>query len=214
MKLYLDTADSKQIERHLATGLFSGVTCNPAILKAAGLTPDTARTLYDRVIGAGGQELYLQTFGSGAQAQIDQAMRYRDLGEEVVVKVVCSRAGATICAQLEQQGVRVLLTAVHDAKQAITAIAAGASFVTPYLSEMFKTGRDGTDQVLTMLRILRSKPTRTKLFMAGLSDIASTIRMAEEGVEYLTMTPSLADALFEQPETDAMAEYFEGVSTG
>ena len=46
MKIYLDTADVAQIERLLATNLFSGVTSNPAILKSAGLGPSTAQKFY------------------------------------------------------------------------------------------------------------------------------------------------------------------------
>lgn len=212
MKLYLDTADPIQIDRHLSSGLFSGVTCNPIILKAAGLTPDTAGELYDRAVGAGAQEVFLQTFGATAKAQIDQAMRYRDLGPEIVVKVVCSTMGATVAARLEKQGIPALLTAVHDAKQTLTAMAANATYVTPYLSEMYATGRDGTAQVVSMLRILRAATTRTKLVMAGFHDVPTIVRLAEAGMELLTITPAVADMLFAQPETEAMGQFFDQAS--
>jgi transaldolase len=212
MKLYLDTADAAEIERHLAIGLYSGVTSNPVILKAAGLGPETARQFYACAVGAGAQEVFLQTFGGTVQAQVDQALRYRDLGPEVVVKVVCSTTGAAVCAGLRQQGIPVLLTAVHDSKQTITAMAADATYVTPYLSEMYRAGRDGIDQVLSMLRILAAAPNGTNLLMAGLHDIATMVRLAEAGMAYLTMTPALADTLFAQRETEAMATLFEQAS--
>src|SRR5215471_13348286 len=170
MKIYLDTADVAQIERLLATKLFSGVTSNPAILKAAGLGPSTAK-LYACATTAGAKEVFLQTFGQSVDEQVQQALRYRTLGPEVVIKVVCTEIGATVCAKLEQQGVPVLLTAVHDAKQTITAMAAGATYVTPYLSEIYRAGRDGWEHVVTMQRILRAAETKTRLLMAGFHDI-------------------------------------------
>jgi transaldolase len=212
MKLYLDTADAGQIARHLASGLYSGVTSNPVILKAAGLGPETAREFYRCAAAAGAREVFLQTFGDTAEAQTDRALTYRAFGPEVVVKVVCSRMGLAVCARLEAQGVPVLLTAVHDAKQTIGAMAAGATYVTPYLSEMYRAGKDGTEQVLTMLRILHASDGRTRLLMAGLHDIATMVRLAEAGMDHLTMTPDLADALFAQAETEAMAAFFEQVS--
>ena len=211
MKIYLDTAEAGQIERLLATNLFSGVTSNPAILKAAGLGPSTAQKFFARAVAAGAKEVFLQTFGQSVDEQIQQALRYRILGPEVVIKVVSTKIGATVCANLEQQGVPVLLTAVHDAKQTITAMAAGATYVTPYLSEMYRSGRDGWEEVVTMQRILRAAETKTRLLMAGFHDIATLVKVAEEGVRFVTMTPDIADTLFAQRETEAMEAYFAGV---
>jgi transaldolase len=212
MKIYLDTADAGQSERLLATNLFSGVTSNPAILKAAGLGPSTAQKFYACAVAAGAKEVFLQTFGQSVNEQVRQALRYRALGPEVVIKVVCTEIGATVCANLEQQGVTVLLTAIHDAKQTITAMAAGATYVTPYLSEMYRAGCDGWDQVVTMQRILRAAETKTRLLMAGFHDIATLVKVAGEGVKFVTMTPDIADALFAQEQTEAMACYFGRVS--
>jgi TalC/MipB family fructose-6-phosphate aldolase len=212
MKVYLDTADTKQIERLLATKLFSGVTSNPAILKAAGLRPSTAQKFYSCAVAAGAKEVFLQTFGQSVDEQIQQALRYQTLGPEVVIKVVCSKMGAIVCANLEEQGVPVLLTAVHDAKQTITAMTAGATYVTPYLSEMYRAGRDGWEQVVTMQRILRAAETKTRLLMAGFQDIATLVKIAEQGVRFVTMTPDIADTLFAQEQTEAMESYFEQVS--
>jgi len=212
MKIYLDTADAEQIERLLATNLFSGVTSNPAILKAAGLGPRTAQKFYACAVAAGAKEVFLQTFGQSVNEQVQQALRYRALGPEVVIKAVCTRIGATVCASLEEQGVPVLLTAVHDAKQTITAMAAGATYVTPYLSETYRAGSDGWEQVVTIQRILRAAETKTRLLMAGFHDIATLVKVAEEGVRFVTMTPDIADALFAQDQTEAMASYFERAS--
>jgi transaldolase len=212
MKIYLDTADAGEIGRLLATHLFSGVTSNPAILKAAGLGPNTARSFFACAVAAGAKEVFLQTFGQSVDEQVQQALRYRILGPEVVIKVVSTKIGATVCANLEQQGVPVLLTAVHDAKQTITAMAAGATYVTPYLSEMYRSGRDGWEEVVTMQRILRAAETKTRMLMAGFHDIATLVKVAEEGVRFVTMTPDIADNLFAQRETEAMEAYFGQVS--
>ena len=126
MRLYLDTADRSAIESLLSTGLFTGVTTNPIILKTAGLDASRAGDVYRCAVTAGAREVFFQTFGGSVRDQIEQGLRYRELGPEVIVKVVASRIGATACAALSAQGVPTLLTALHSAKQALIAIAAGA----------------------------------------------------------------------------------------
>lgn len=212
MQLFLDTADTAQISRYLSTGLFSGITSNPVILKAAGFTPATAGSLYQSAVDAGAQQVFLQTFGATFDEQYDQAMRYRELGPEIVVKIVCTGTGAAVARRLEDQGITTLLTAIHDSKQTITAMAAGTTYVAPYLSEMYASGRAGTEQVLSMLKILHAAPGKTNLVMAGFHDIATMVRLAEAGMRYLTVTPDIADMLFGQPETEAMGAFFDAAS--
>lgn len=212
MKLYLDTADPDHISRHLGSGLFRGVTCNPVILKAAGLGPGTARQYYRCAAELGASEIFLQTFGKTVDDQIEQALRYCEYGPEIVIKVVASRTGLTVCRRLRQRDVPVLLTAVHDAKQTITAMAADATYITPYLSEMYRAGRDGLEHVGLIQRILGAADTRTRLVMAGLADVPTLVRIAEMGVGFVTVTPDLADALLSEALTEDMAALFEEAS--
>jgi len=212
MKIYLDTADPAATQRLLGTGLFSGVTCNPVILKSAGLTPATARRFYDTAVGAGAQQVFLQTFGGRVDAMLAQGLRYRELGPEIVVKVPCTVTGLAVAFRLEQQRVPALLAAVHDAKQTLGAMAAGASYVAPYLSEMYAAGRHDTEQVLSMLRMLRADPGKTELVMAGFQDISTMVTLAEAGMQYMSITPAIADMLFAQPETEAISAFFDEAS--
>lgn len=208
MKLYLDTADPAATEIYLATGLFQGVTSNPVILKAAGLGPSTARRYYDTAIRAGAEEVFLQTFGETTEELIAQGLRYRELGSEVIVKVAGTAVGAAACAALRTQDVPVLFTAVHHSKQAITAVAANATFVTPYLSEMYSAGFDALEHVTSMQRIVQAPNSSTKLMLAGVMSISNMVRYAEEGVEYMSITPDFAEALLAEEHTEAIADMF------
>lgn len=212
MRLYIDTADPAAIAEYLGTGLFRGVTCNPVILHAAGLTPSTASTLYATARDAGAEEVFLQSFGETVDEIVSQGLRYRDLGPEIVVKVVGSRAGAFALSRLAAEGVPVLLTAAHSAKQAVTAAAAGAKYFAPYLDEMNRIGLNGYEQVSSMQRVLRASGNGTKLVMAGVPDTATIVRYAEEGIDHLTVTPAIAKALLHDDATEQRSAMFNEVS--
>ena len=136
MHLYLDTADRARAEDLLGTGLFAGVTTNPTILRRSGLGVGDAREIYAWATAAGAREVFFQAWGDDAGTLVDRGERLRDLGSEVVVKVVASRAGASACAQLAARGIPTLLTAVYAPAQALVAAAAGATYIAPYLGRL------------------------------------------------------------------------------
>ena len=208
MRLYIDTADSGAIAEFLSTGLFSGVTTNPVILRAAGLGPEMAGEFYARCREAGAEEIFLQSFGRTAEEIVAQGLKYRSFGPEVVVKVVGSRTGAVAVAALRSQGVPALMTAVHSARQAITAMAAKATYVTPYLSEMDRAGKDGYAEMLAVHRILTAANTPTKLVLAGVHDTHTVVRCAQEGVGFATLPPDIAGPFIEESLSDEMEAMF------
>ncbi|MFV0426368.1 MAG: transaldolase family protein [Beutenbergiaceae bacterium] len=212
MQIYIDTADSQAISHYLSTGIFSGVTCNPVILRDGGYSPATAHEFYRLCQDAGAEEIFLQSFGHSVQEIVDQGLRYRDYGPEIVVKVVSTTNGAAAASKLAEQGVPVLLTAAHHAKQAVVALAAGATYFAPYLSEMNRASRYGHDEISTMHQILNAPGSHTKLVLAGLDNVAEIVRYAQEGIHYMTLTPDIAQTLLEDSFTTDMEVMFNGVS--
>jgi TalC/MipB family fructose-6-phosphate aldolase len=191
IKLYLDTADRTAAEPLLATGLFAGLTTNPTILRRAGLTVDAIPEIYKWATAAGAPEVFFQAWGDDL---VGKGHQLRDLGQEVVVKVVASLPGATACAALAVEGIPTLLTAVYAPGQAMIAAAAGATYLAPYLGRMTDSGRDGHGDVLAMQRLLAG--TRTKILLASIRDVPSMVALAGEGVECFTFSPAIAHEFF------------------
>jgi transaldolase len=133
VQLYLDTADRSAAEDLLATGLFAGVTTNPTILQRAGVGVAAIPQIYRWATTAGAREVFFQAWGEDTQTLVTRGQELRELGEEVVVKVVASRAGTAACATLAAAGIPALLTAVSNPGQAMVAAAAGATYIAPYL---------------------------------------------------------------------------------
>ena len=209
MRLSVDTADRALAEPLLATGLFAGVTTNPTILARAGLGVQDVAAVHRWAVAAGAREVFLQAWGTEAAVLVDRGLRLRELGDEVVVKLPASRAGATACGRLSAQGVPTLLTAVSSPVQAMVAAAAGASYVAPYLGQLTDQGRDGEAEVLAMHELLVATGSRTRVLLASVRDVASMVSLARRGVDCFTMGPAIADQLFADELTAAAVEIFE-----
>lgn len=211
MRLYLDTADRAAAESLLSTGLFAGVTTNPTILKRAAQSVADIPKIYRWAKGAGAREVFFQAWGQDVATLIERGLRLRALGEDVVVKLVASRAGSAACAALAARQVPTLLTAVYTPAQALVAAAAGATYVAPYLGKLQDAGRDGLAEVQTMQEVLAATGSPTKVLLASIRDTSSMVALARVGVDCFTMAPAVAEELFTDELTAEAVRTFEDV---
>jgi transaldolase len=209
VRLYLDTADREAAEDLLRTGLFTGVTTNPTILQRSGLGVEDAPDIYEWAVAAGAKEVFFQAWGEDTATLVERGETLRRLGDEVVVKVVASRAGSAACAQLSARGIPTLLTAVYAPGQAIVAAAAGATYIAPYLGRLNDAGRDGIAEVTAMQEVLSATGSTTKILLASIRDVTSMVTLARRGVHCFTMGPDIAEGFFAERLTATAVQDFE-----
>lgn len=213
MKLYLDTADRDTAETLLATGLFAGMTTNPTILQRASLGVADIPDIYAWSTGAGAAAVFFQAWGRDTATLLERGRSLRALGDEVVVKLVASKAGTAACAQLSAEGIPTLLTAVYDPAQAVVAAAVEATYIAPYLRRMSAAGRDGLADVITMHRVLSATGSDTRVLVASIPDVSSIVALAAQGIDRFTVTPSIAEEFFTDELTADAVETFESAVT-
>jgi TalC/MipB family fructose-6-phosphate aldolase len=209
VRLYLDTADRAAAEGLLDTGLFAGVTTNPTILQRAGVGVAEIPEIYRWATAAGAREVFFQAWGEDTATLVKRGHELRDVGDAVVVKLVASRAGAAACAQLAAEGIPTLLTAIYDPGQAITAAAAGATYIAPYLRRLTAAGRDGIGDVLAMHEVLTATGSPTKVLLASIPDVPAMVVLARHGVDCFTMAPAVAEGFFADELTADAVRTFE-----
>lgn len=153
--------------------------------------------------------MFFQAWGDGVPTLVDRGRQLRDLGDEVVVKLVASRAGTAACAKLASEGVPTLLTAVYNPGQAVVAAAAGATYIAPYLRRLDASGRDGVADVIAMHEVLTATGSNTKVLLASIPDVPSMVTLARHGVHCFTMAPAIAEEFFTDVLTAEASDTFE-----
>jgi len=210
LRLFLDTADRAAWERWLPTGLFYGVTTNPAILERAGLKcrlPVLADLVQDALRHAIA-EAQVQTWGVQTESLVDHGRALAALDRRVVVKVPATLAGVRAATALHRSGVRTTLTAVYAAHQALIGAAAGCDYVAPYFGRIGDAGRDAMAEMTAMMGILSASARPTRLLVASIRTPADLAMLAAAGVDTFTIGPAVAEALFDvQATSDAAAEF-------
>lgn len=215
VRLFLDSADPAEWQAWLPAGLFFGVTTNPTLLQRAGqaCTEANLAALAERVFAFGVAEVQMQTWGETATAMVERGRRLAAIDPRVVVKVPVTRAGAEATALLARDGVRVTLTAVYAAHQALTGAGLGAAYVAPYLGRMTDSGMDGRAEVATMRAILAAAgPEAPRLLVASLRTVDDLVALAAGGCDTFTFGAGLAAKLFDEPATQKAAADFEAAA--
>ena len=94
MKLFLDTAIIEEIDSRLDSGVISGVTTNPTLIKKSGKDPDD---IYANLINnIGVKDLSIEVNGQFADQLIENGVKYGKLWvNEATIKLPCTPVSYT-----------------------------------------------------------------------------------------------------------------------
>lgn len=207
MSFFIDSADRSRVEPLLASGLFGGVTTNPAILDKAGLGSRDIPDLVRWATGAGAERVFVQAWGDSVDELVERGEGFRALSPNVVVKVTASREGIEAAARLSPGG-EVLVTAVYSATQVLPIVASGATYFAPFVARMAAAGREPMTEIARMVASLRGLGASTRLLAGSLRTPEQMLELTELGVRDMTLGPDVWDLVFgDELTAEAVANF-------
>ena len=205
MKLFIDTGNVKEIETLAAIGIIDGVTTNPSLLaKAGGDYRQTLKKICDLVKGPVSGEVTATDFAG----MISQGHDIARIDEHMVVKVPLTRDGIRACKALSGEGIRVNVTLVFSAAQALLAAKAGATFVSPFVGRLDDISTNGMEMVRDIVQIYDNYEFTTEVLVASCRHPIHIIEAARMGADIATCPATVIDALFNHPLTTIGLEKF------
>ena len=201
MKLFLDTAIIKEIDERLETGVISGITTNPTLIKKSGREPDDVYADLIRDIGV--KDLSIEVDGHDAEQLIQNGIKYGKLWiHEATIKLPCTVEGIKACKTLSYMGLRVNMTLVFSVSQAILCSLAGAAYVSPFVGRLDDNGHDGIGLIRDIAKVFCHNRSETKILAASIRDAATVGRAFAAGAHICTIPPKVFDDMFKHVLTD------------
>ena len=201
MKLFLDTANVKEIDERLETGVISGITTNPTLIKKSGREPDDVYA--DLIKDIGITDLSIEVDGHDAEALIQNGIKYGKLWiHEATIKLPCTVEGIKACKTLSYMGLRVNMTLVFSVSQAILSSLAGAAYVSPFVGRLDDNGHDGIGLIRDIAKVFCHNRSETKILAASIRDAATVGRAFAAGAHICTIPPKVFDDMFKHVLTD------------
>jgi len=205
MKLFIDSGNIKDIETLAAIGIIDGVTTNPTLLaKEPGDYRQNLKKICEIVNGPVSGEVTATDFGGMIREGHDIAK----IDERMIVKVPLTRDGIRACKTLSGEGIRVNVTLVFSAAQALLAAKAGATFVSPFVGRLDDIATSGMDLIGEIVEIYENYAFTTEVLVASCRHPIHIVEAARMGADICTCPPSVIDQLFNHPLTNIGLEKF------
>lgn len=157
MKIFLDTADLKELEQGFASGMVDGVTTNPSLIKAilqkqgGKATAASIEQYLNTILKlAGKTPVSLEVKGGTAEEMYQQGKaiykRFSKPSNHVVIKVPFNPTtdlnkpahmeGLKAIKKFSSEGIPVNVTLIFTPEQALLAAKAGAAYVSPFVGRI------------------------------------------------------------------------------
>src|SRR5207253_1330156 len=183
MKLFIDTGSLKDIEAIAALGILDGVTTNPSLLaKEPGDFRQNLKRICDIVKGPVSGEVTATDFAG----MMSQGRDIAKIDEHMVVKVPLTRDGIRACKSLSGEGIRVNVTLVFSAAQALLAAKAGASFVSPFVGRLDDVATNGMELIRDIVDIYDNYEFPTEVLVASCRHPIHVVEAARMGADIAT----------------------------
>jgi transaldolase len=207
MKLFLDTAEVKDIEDRLTSGLISGVTTNPTLISKSGRDP---WKVYRDIIELGIDDLSIEVMGDDSKEFVRHAMTVQEnYGNVATIKLPCTLDGLKACKYLSNLSLRVNMTLVFSVSQAILCSLAGATYVSPFIGRLDDNSLDGVKLVNDICNLFAKNLVETKVLAASLRDAQSVGVAFGVGADICTVPPKVFDSMAKHVLTDKGLEQFK-----
>ncbi len=202
MKLFLDTADVKEVKKRLSTGLISRITTNPTLIFKSGEHP---QDVYWELIKLGIKDVSMEVVGDNEKDLFARAMGHvKTYGEHATIKVPCSVDGLNVCKRLSTVGIRVNVTLIFSPAQAILASLAGATYISPFIGRMDDNSLDG----MKLINDIKNTGVSAQILAASIRDPQSVSTAFALGADICTVPIGVFDKMYQHVLTDKGIEQF------
>jgi len=206
MRFFIDTGSVSEVEEIAGWGILSGATTNPSLLaKEDGDPGDIIRRICDLV----GGPVSAEVVSEDPAAMIEEGRALAKLHEHVVVKVPFSSAGLTATRALSDGGIRVNMTLVFSANQALLTAQAGATYASCFMGRLDDISIDSAAVTAEIVAALRPGGTTTQVLAASIRHPEHVITAARLGCEVATVPAKVFHQMLSHPLTEKGTEQFK-----
>lgn len=206
MRLFLDTASIDEVRAAARLGVLSGVTTNPTLMaKEKGVTyRDRVVEICEVVNGPVSAECITRELAE----LLEEAREIAAWHPNVVVKIPIDETGLEATSILSREGIKINMTLVFSANQALLAATAGATYVSPFVGRIDDAGQDGMEVVREAVEIFDRYHLPAQVLAASIRHPRHVVEAARAGAPIATVPYAVLKAMVKHPLTDLGIERF------
>lgn len=207
MKFFLDTANVDDIRKANDMGVICGVTTNPSLIAKEGRDfKQVVAEIASIVDGPISGEVKATT--TDAEGMIREGREIAKIHKNMVVKIPMTVEGLKACHTLAAEGIKVNMTLIFTANQALLAARSGAAFVSPFVGRLDDISVRGTDLISEVAEIFHAHGISTEIIAASIRHPMHVTECALAGADIATVPYKVIEQMTKHPLTDQGIEKF------
>ena len=205
MKLFIDSADIREIREADEMGVLDGVTTNPSLVAKTGKSFETViHEILEVVKGPVSLEVVSTDF-AGMMKEAHELMKY---GSNVVIKIPLIKDGLKATKALADEGIKVNNTLCFSSMQALLSAKAGAAYISPFVGRLDDISHDGMELIQQIVEIYSNYAFETEVLVASVRHPIHMVEAARMGADVATVPFKVIDQLLKHPLTDIGLQKF------
>lgn len=202
MKFFIDTANVEDIKKANDMGVICGVTTNPSLIAKEGRDfNQVIAEIASIVDGPISGEVKATTVD--AEGMIAEGKEIAKIHPNMVVKIPMTVEGLKATKALAAENIKVNVTLIFSANQALLAAKAGAAFVSPFLGRLDDVSQPGIDLIESISAIFANYPDiDTEIIAASVRNPIHVTDCALAGADIATVPYSVIEQMTKHPLTD------------
>jgi len=204
MQIFIDSANTTEIEKWLNMGVIDGVTTNPSIMLKEGV--------YDAKAGAKEvaalvrpSPVSVEVTTNDLDVMIDQAREFASWADNIVIKIPQINQGGIPCygviRQLEDEGIRVNATVAMSLGQVILSAKAGATYISIFTGRVSDEGGNATEVIRNSVDWLERWEFKSRIIIGSIRSVGDILGAAIAGAHIITIPPAFLSKLADHKYT-------------
>jgi transaldolase len=210
MKLFLDTANLKEIEEINAWGVLDGVTTNPTLLAREAGSQKSYKQLLKEICAEVDGAVSAEVVSTDTDGMMAEARELVQIADNIYIKFPCIAPGLAATKLARAEGMRVNMTLVFSPAQTLLAAKAGANFISPFLGRIDDVASGGMEILAQCIQIVKNYNFPSEVLASSLRHPMHVVEAARLGSDIATMPHDVFTKLVKHPLTDiGLARFLE-----
>ncbi|MFC2149482.1 fructose-6-phosphate aldolase [Candidatus Auribacterota bacterium] len=205
MKIFIDTANVKEIKEMNDMGVVDGVTTNPSLIAKEGRDFNSVIKEIVQIVDG---PISAEAVSLDSAGMVEEGRKLSKIHKNIVIKVPTTPEGLKATKILEGEGIRVNMTLCFSSTQALLAAKAGASFVSPFVGRIDDISGNGMDLIRDIRQIYDNYGFKTEIIVASVRHPVHVVEAALIGADIATIPHKVIELMFRHPLTDKGIDKF------
>jgi len=205
MKIFIDTANIKEIKEALSIGIIDGVTTNPTLVSKEGRP---ALELLKEICSLVSGPVSVEVIGLNADEMVTEAKQLAKIARNIVIKVPLIKEGLKAVKILSSEDIKTNVTLCFSPAQAILAAKAGATYISPFIGRLDDISQRGMDLIAQIKTIYDNYEYQTQIIVASVRNPMHVVDAALLGADIATVPFGVIEQLIKHPLTEIGVQRF------